>query len=175
LTRHFCPTSASRQRGWPTDYCTVSLYCMMKYPRLMQSTLEIRNRTVSRSSRSRPPKAQSSSLRSAFAHSIIRAGCGVASVGTVVVRCADWWGCGRRVDLSTALLPKFVRCVVLEECSEAFPAMCISLLASNRRDSHRTRHAWQGERTRLAGNIVDLARFRACMPYPWLLFGVLHL
>ena len=61
---------------------------------------------------------------------------------------------------------------MLEECSEVFPAMGTSLLASDsRRESHRTRHAWQGERSRLAGNIVDLTRFSGCMPYSWLLFG----
>jgi hypothetical protein len=78
-------------------------------------------------------------------------------------------GCGRRVDLNT-LVPKVVRCVVLEECSEVFPAMCTSLLGSDRRESHG-RDMLGRENALLAGNIVDLARFRGCMPYPWLIFG----
>ena len=71
--------------------------------------------------------------------------------------------------LIQTLLPKVVRCVVFEECSEVFPAMCTSLLASDRRESGRD---MLGKENALdLRGIVDLTRFRGCMLYPWLLFG----
>jgi hypothetical protein len=65
------------------------------------------------------------------------------------------------VALIQMLLPKAVTCVVVEKCSEGFPAMCTSLLASDRRDTGRDMLS----REKLL-NIVELARFRVCMLYP---------
>ena len=39
--------------------------------------------------------------------------------------------------LIQTLLPEFVTGVVAKECSEGFPAMCTSILASDRRDTGR--------------------------------------
>ena len=81
--------------------------------------------------------------------------------------------CGRRVDPNTLILPKVVRYVVLEECSEVFPAMCTSLplLASDRRESGRDMLGRENALDLRGIRVVDLTRFRGCMLYPWLLFG----
>lgn len=65
------------------------------------------------------------------------------------------------VALIQILLAKVVTCIVVEKYSEVFPAMCTSLLASDRRDTGRD---MLGREKVL--KIVDLARFRGCMLYP---------
>jgi hypothetical protein len=58
-------------------------------------------------------------------HSIVRAGFTVAGVGTVLLNVLI--GGVVAVALIQTLFPKVVTCVVVEECSEVFPAMCMSL------------------------------------------------
>ena len=92
-------------------------------------------------------------------HSIVRAGFTITSVGTVLLDVLI--GGVVAVALIQTLLLKVVRRVAVEECSEVFPAMCTSSVASERRDTGR--EMLGKEKVQLAVNIVDFARFGGCM------------
>jgi hypothetical protein len=72
--------------------------------------------------------------------------------------------------LIQTLLPKVVRCVVLEECSEVFRP-CAPLYWRQIGESQSGRDMLGRENALDLRGIVDLTRFRGCVLYPWLLFG----
>ena len=70
-------------------------------------------------------------------HSIVRAGFTVASVGTVLLDVLIGGVVAVALIQTLSGLPEVVTCVVVEECSEVFPAICRASLAADRRDTGR--------------------------------------